>query len=153
MKRIHIHVGVEDLEQSISFYSALFGADPVRSEADYARWVLDDPRVNFAISRGDANTGVDHLGLQVDDDHELEALRSRLHGTGLAVFDEGETVCCYARSNKSWVEDPAGVAWEAFRTLDEEPVFSPTAPRDNDAANPQPVPPTATKSCCVIGLP
>ena len=148
MKRIHIHVGVEDLEQSITFYSALFGAEPVRSEADYARWVLDDPRVNFAISRGDGNTGVDHLGLQVDEDQELEALRRRLHGTGLAVFDEGETVCCYARSNKSWVEDPAGVAWEAFRTLDEEPVFSPTAPRDNDAAARQSASPTATKSCC-----
>ncbi|MEQ9022730.1 MAG: ArsI/CadI family heavy metal resistance metalloenzyme [Pseudomonadales bacterium] len=123
MKRMHIHVGVEDLNQSIRFYSALFGAEPAKTRDDYAKWMLDDPRINFAISTR-AKTGLDHLGLQVDEDSELEEMRERLKSADLAVVDEGETVCCYARSDKSWVEDPAGIAWEAYKTMEDVQLFS-----------------------------
>lgn len=131
MKRMHIHVGVENLEQSIDFYSALFGAKPVTSKADYAKWMLEDPRVNFAISTRCDSIGVNHLGLQVDEERELEVLRERFKAAQTSVFDEGETVCCYARSDKSWVEDPSGIAWEVFRTMEEMQVFS----RQSAAAN------------------
>ncbi len=123
MKRMHIHVGVEHLEQSIRFYNALFGAEPVKTKADYAKWMLSDPRINFAISTR-AEHGVDHLGLQVDEEIELEELRTRLHAAELAVDDEGETVCCYAKSDKSWVKDPSGVTWEAYRTMEDVQLFS-----------------------------
>ncbi len=116
MKRMHIHVGVDNLEQSIGFYSALFGADPVKTKSDYAKWMLDDPRINFAISTK-VEKGVDHLGLQVDDDSELQVLRKRLKNAELSLFDEGETTCCYARSDKSWVKDPSDIAWEAYKTM------------------------------------
>jgi catechol 2,3-dioxygenase-like lactoylglutathione lyase family enzyme len=124
MKRIHIHVGVEKLDESIRFYSALFGAQPVKIKADYAKWMLDDPRVNFAISTRVSKNGVDHLGIQVDDNDELAEIRERVKAAELPVFDEGETVCCYARSEKSWVQDPSGVAWEAYRTMEDAQVFS-----------------------------
>ena len=124
MKRIHIHVGVEKLEESIRFYSALFGAQPVKIKADYAKWMLEDPRVNFAISARVSKNGVDHLGIQVDEDAELAEIRERVKAAELAVFDEGETVCCYARSEKSWVKDPAGIAWEAYRTMQDAQMFS-----------------------------
>lgn len=123
MKRMHIHVGVEHLDQSIAFYSALFGAAPAKTKDDYAKWMLDDPRVNFAISTRSAKTGIDHLGIQVDEDSDLDDLRSRLKAAELSLFDEGETVCCYARSDKSWVEDPSGIAWEAYKTMDEAAFF------------------------------
>jgi catechol 2,3-dioxygenase-like lactoylglutathione lyase family enzyme len=123
MKRMHIHVGVERLDQAITFYSALFGAQPSKNKADYANWMLDDPRIHFAIStRGNA-TGVDHLGFQVDEEGELDDLRGRLESADLSLFDEGETVCCYARSDKSWIEDPAGIAWEAYKTMEEAQFF------------------------------
>ena len=124
MKRMHIHVSVERLDQAITFYSALFGEQPTKTKADYAKWMLDDPRINFAISERGATTGVNHLGIQVEDDSELHALRARLKAADLSLFDEGETVCCYARSDKSWIEDPAGIAWEAYRTMDEAQYFS-----------------------------
>lgn len=123
MKRMHIHVGVDHLDQSINFYSALFGVKPSKTKSDYANWMLDDPCVNFAISTRGGKTGVDHLGIQVEQDHELDDLRARLKNADLSVFDEGETVCCYARSDKSWVEDPAGVAWEAYKTMEEARFF------------------------------
>jgi catechol 2,3-dioxygenase-like lactoylglutathione lyase family enzyme len=156
MKRMHIHVGVEDLEQSIKFYSALFGATPDKSKTDYAKWMLEDPRINFAISTRAGNTGVDHLGLQVDEDHELSELRERLETAQLSVFDEGETFCCYARSDKSWVEDPSGIAWETFKTMDEMEVFSQASAAEQAAGsapniNAQPeccAPPKNTSSCC-----
>ncbi|NND00971.1 MAG: glyoxalase/bleomycin resistance/dioxygenase family protein, partial [Gammaproteobacteria bacterium] len=113
MKRMHIHIGVENLDQGIEFYNALFGVQPVKTKTDYAKWMLDDPRINFAISTRPGKTGVDHLGLQVDGDDELEELRTRLKSADMSVFDEGETVCCYAHSDKSWVKDPSGIAWEA----------------------------------------
>ena len=123
MKRMHIHVGVENLEQSIAFYNALFAAQPVKTKADYAKWMLDDPHINFAISTRSAKVGVDHLGIQVDEDSELEALRDRLKSADMSVFDEGETVCCYARSDKSWVADPSGIAWEAYKTMEDAQLF------------------------------
>ena len=127
MKRMHIHVSVENLDQSINFYNILFGAQPSKIKADYANWVLDDPRINFAISTRSGKTGIDHLGIQVDQDSELDELRTRLNSTNISVFDEGETVCCYARSDKSWVKDPTGIAWEAYNTMEDVQLFSSTA--------------------------
>ena len=125
MKRFHVHAHVENLGQSIAFYSRLFGADPTRTENDYAKWMLDDPRVNFAIStRGGGKTGVDHLGLQTDTEEELVELKDRARAADMALLDEGETTCCYARSDKYWLTDPQGIAWEQFHTLADMPVFS-----------------------------
>ncbi len=123
MKRMHIHVGVDSLEQAITFYNALFGEQPSKTKADYAKWMLGDPCVNFAISTRADKLGVNHLGIQVDEDRELVELRERLQAADLSVFDEGETVCCYAKSDKSWVEDPAGIAWEAYKTMEEARFF------------------------------
>jgi hypothetical protein len=124
MKRMHVHVGVESLDQGIKFYSALFDKAPVKTKSDYAKWMLDDPRLNFAISTRTGSTGVNHLGLQVDEEGEMEELRERLKRADMSLFDEGETVCCYARSDKSWVTDPAGVAWEAYRTMAEARAYT-----------------------------
>jgi catechol 2,3-dioxygenase-like lactoylglutathione lyase family enzyme len=123
MKRLHVHVGVKQLDEGIKFYSALFGAEPVKRKADYAKWMLDDPHVNFAISTRASQAGVDHLGIQVDDAAELAEIRGRLKAAELATFNEGETVCCYARSDKSWVADPAGTAWEAYQTMEDAEVY------------------------------
>jgi catechol 2,3-dioxygenase-like lactoylglutathione lyase family enzyme len=123
MKRFHVHTFVADLQASIDFYSKLFAAAPTRVEADYAKWMLEDPRLNFAIStRGGAKLGVDHLGLQADSEEELTELRTR--AAELQRLDEGETQCCYARSDKYWLTDPQGVAWEQFRTLNDIPTFA-----------------------------
>lgn len=127
MKRMHIHVAVEQLDQSIKFYSALFGAEPEVTKTDYAKWMLDDPRINFAISTRSGKTGFDHMGLQVDEDSELEALRDGLENADMSLFDEGETVCCYARSNKSWVQDPSGIPWEVYKTMENVELFSGSA--------------------------
>ena len=124
MKRFHIHVGVENLNESIRFYSALFGAEPVKRKTDYAKWLLEDPRVNFAISTRVNKNGMDHLGIQVEEEHELTDLRDRLKAANMAVVEEGETVCCYARSDKSWIQDPTGIPWEAYRTMEDVQVFS-----------------------------
>ena len=124
MKRMHIHVGVENLDQSIKFYTALFDTQPVKTKADYAKWMLDDPFVNFAISTRSGKTGVDHLGFQVSDDAELEQMRDRLKNADMTVFDEGEATCCYARSDKSWVEDPTGIPWETYQTMEDLQTFS-----------------------------
>ena len=124
MRRMHIHVGVKDLEKSIRFYSALFATQPVKTKNDYAKWMLDDPRINFAISTRSGQSGVDHLGLQVDDDSQLQQLRERLKSADLQVDDEGETVCCYAHSDKSWVMDPSDIAWEAFVTMEDAETYS-----------------------------
>jgi catechol 2,3-dioxygenase-like lactoylglutathione lyase family enzyme len=124
MKRLHIHIGVTNLDEAIRFYSALFGAEPIKTKTDYAKWLLDDPRVNFAISTRARKTGIDHLGIQVDEEAELAELRGRLKAGDIGLTQEGETVCCYARSEKSWVEDPAGIPWEAYRTMEDVQVFS-----------------------------
>lgn len=124
MKRFHVHVSVPDLGAAIRFYSTLFAAAPAVVKDDYAKWMLDEPRVNFAISQRGARAGVDHLGLQTDSDPELDALHERLRQADLATRAEHDVACCYARSNKYWVTDPAGVAWETFHTLGTVPTFS-----------------------------
>ena len=124
MKRFHVHAHVEDLEASIAFYSKLFAAAPTRLESDYAKWMIEDPRINFAISTRGGKTGVDHLGFQTDTDEELAELKARARAADLALLDEGEVSCCYARSEKHWVTDPQGIAWEHFHTLDSIPTFS-----------------------------
>lgn len=124
MKRFHVHVHVDDLARSIGFYSKLFAAEPTRVEADYAKWMLDDPRVNFAISTRGSQPGLDHLGFQVDEATELAELKARAEAADMALLDEGATTCCYARSAKHWVVDPQGIAWEHFHTLDTLPVFN-----------------------------
>jgi catechol 2,3-dioxygenase-like lactoylglutathione lyase family enzyme len=117
MKRLHVHVSVADLKQSIRFYSTLFGAQPTKQRADYAKWMLDDPRVNFAISTGANGTGLSHLGFQAEDQAELDELTARAKVAGESVLIETGASCCYARSNKAWVEDPAGLRWETFFTF------------------------------------
>lgn len=123
VKRFHVHVHVTDLKATIAFYSKLFAAEPTRVEADYAKWMLDDPRVNFAISTCGNAVGVDHLGFQTDDADELAELKARAEDADMALLNQGETSCCYARSEKYWVTDPQGIAWEQFHTLDNIPVF------------------------------
>ena len=124
MKRFHVHVHVDDLAKSVGFYSRLFAAEPTRVEVDYAKWMIEDPRINFAISTRGNKPGLDHLGFQVDDDAELAELKARAESADMAVLDEGATTCCYARSEKHWVTDPQGIAWEHFHTLGNIPVFN-----------------------------
>ena len=124
MKRFHVHVHVEDLQASISFYTKLFASAPTRVEADYAKWMLDDPRINFAISTRGGRPGIDHLGIQTDTESELDELKARAKVADMVLLDEGETTCCYARSEKHWITDPQGIAWEHFHTLGSIPVFS-----------------------------
>jgi predicted enzyme related to lactoylglutathione lyase len=119
MKRLHIHMAVEDLPRSIGFYSALFAAEPAVVKADYAKWMLEDPRVNFAISTRGRQPGLDHLGIQVENSGELQEVYARLHKAGGDVIEQGATACCYAKSEKSWIDDPAGIAWETFLTTGE----------------------------------
>ena len=119
MKRLHLHVSVPDLAQSIAFYETLFGAGPSLVKDDYAKWMLEDPRVNFAISQRDRVAGVDHVGIQVDSAAELAALSTRLKVAGATTFDQAATTCCYAQSDKTWVNDPSGVRWETFFTFGE----------------------------------
>ncbi|MBP7252342.1 MAG: VOC family protein [Alphaproteobacteria bacterium] len=144
MKRMHIHVGVKNLAESIRFYSALFGAQPVKTKPDYAKWMLEDPRLNFAISTRAAHVGVDHLGIQVDDGAELSALRDQLAKANLATHSDGETTCCYAKSEKSWVEDPSGIAWETYHTMEDAQIFSP-AEAEGACCSPET---KGTTGCC-----
>ncbi len=123
MKRFHVHVSVKDLTHSIGFYSKVFGATPSVETADYAKWMLDDPRINFAISKRGHAPGVNHLGLQVDSDEELTGLRKQVASAVIAALDEAGAACCYAKSDKYWVEDPQGIAWETFHSLSTIPVF------------------------------
>ena len=117
MKRLHVHVGVADLDRSIGFYSILFGAQPAVVKPDYAKWMLDDPRVNFAISAGQHPAkGIQHLGVQAESTEELGEVYGRLKAAKGPVLEEGRTTCCYAKSEKSWIADPDGVVWEAFYT-------------------------------------
>ena len=123
MKRFHVHVAVPDLEQGIRFYSTVFGAEPSMVKPDYAKWMLEDPRVNFAISQRGGAAGVNHLGFQVDEPAELEQIHARLRQADADVVEEKNAACCYARSDKYWVKDPAGVAWESFRSLGTVPLY------------------------------
>ena len=123
MKRFHVHVSVDDLAANVRFYSALFQAEPTVLKDDYAKWMLDDPRINFAVSQRGRDTGVDHLGLQVETDAELAELKQRLDAAALPVASQQGTTCCYAKSDKHWTLDPQGIAWESFHTLDSAPTY------------------------------
>jgi hypothetical protein len=140
MKRFHVHVSVDDVPASIRFYSTLFSAEPTVVKSDYAKWMLDDPRVNFAISKRGGDAGVRHLGIQVEDQAELREVYDRLARAERPVLEEGNTTCCYAKSEKSWIEDPQGVHWETFLTTGESTVYG------NDV--PAPAPARRTSSCC-----
>jgi lactoylglutathione lyase len=152
MKRFHVHVHVEDLAKSVAFYSKMFAAEPTRLEGDYAKWMLEDPRINFAISSRGGQPGVDHLGFQTDDASELAELKARAQAADMALLDEGTTTCCYAQSEKHWVTDPQGVAWEHFHTLADIPTFNQKA-ADPAAATAEP------SACCTpsrgkpVGIP
>ncbi len=123
MKRLHVHVSVDDLAGSIRFYNALFGAEPTVAKPDYAKWMLDDPRVNFAISARGGKAGVDHLGIQVETPEELREVYGRLQQAERPVLEENATTCCYAESEKAWTSDPQGLLWESFLTTGESTIF------------------------------
>ena len=146
MKRLHVHVGVDDLSQSIGFYSTLSGADPTVTKDDYAKWMLDDPRVNFAISSGNAHKGVEHLGIQVESESELREVYGRLKAADRPVLEEGATTCCYAKSEKSWIADPQGVVWEAFFTNGEATVYGDSPELSELSAK------AAEANCCTPAL-
>ena len=135
MKRFHVHVSVNDLDGNIKFYSTVFGAPPTVLKPDYAKWMVDDPRINFAISKRTGAPGIDHLGFQVDSDEELTALRRQVTGAQIVAQDQLSAECCYARSDKYWTTDPQGIAWETFHTLDSIPVYGDTER-------------TQTRACC-----
>lgn len=150
MKRFHIHVGVKNIEKSVAFYSTLFGQKPTKLKGDYAKWMLEDPRLNFAISTRASTEGVDHVGIQVEEGSELEEITKRLKGADLGVFDEGETTCCYSESKKAWVKDPSGLAWEAYQNMADADVYSGKA-REPEAAAACCAPsaePKKKSSCC-----
>jgi catechol 2,3-dioxygenase-like lactoylglutathione lyase family enzyme len=137
MKRFHVHAHVDDLQASIAFYSKMFAAEPARRETDYAKWMLEDPRVNFAISTRGGKPGVDHLGFQTDTEEELADLKARAQAADLTLVDQGTVSCCYARGEKHWVTDPQGIPWEHFHTLANIPVFSErpaTVPRESEGS-------------------
>jgi predicted enzyme related to lactoylglutathione lyase len=155
MKRMHVHVAVRDLNRSIGFYSALFDAAPSIVKPDYAKWMLDDLRVNFAISTRGGETGLDHLGIQVESATELAEVYARLRKAGGAVTEQGNTVCCYAKSEKSWIDDPTGISWETFHTTGESTVYGDgTGEREarivheKSCSAPQAKTPAAESACC-----
>lgn len=133
MKRIHLHVSVDHLQQSIGFYSTLFGVAPTVAKPDYAKWMLEDPRVNFAISQRGAPVGLDHIGIQTESNGELLEIKQRLEAAELSLLTEEGTTCCYARSDKHWVQDPSGIAWETYHTLDSAPTFNAAQPGESAA--------------------
>lgn len=135
MKRFHVHVAVANLEDSIRFYSALFNAQPTVQKTDYAKWILEDPRLNFAISSRGTATGVDHLGIQVDSEEELVGLQHQLQAADISMVMQTGTACCYAESNKHWVTDPAGIAWESYQTLASIPTFNGGEPPAGETAS------------------
>jgi catechol 2,3-dioxygenase-like lactoylglutathione lyase family enzyme len=156
MKRFHVHVAVDDLEANIRFYSSVFGVPPSVRKTDYAKWMVDDPRINFAISQRGARAGVDHLGFQVDSDEELKALREQVAAARIAAVDQPDAECCYARSDKYWITDPQGIAWETYRTLGEAALYGAEAKPAEDsgaccAARPETIgiaPPKSAAKCC-----
>ena len=145
MKRLHVHLFVEDIPQSIRFYSTLFAAEPAVIKGDYAKWMLDDPRVNFAISTRSAQKGLDHLGIQVETADELQEVYGRLQQADRPVLEEGATTCCYAKSEKSWITDPQGLSWETFLTSGESTVYG-------DSVDLGPIR-TAAGACCTPETP
>ena len=152
MKRFHVHVSVDDLDASIQFYSTVFGAAPTVVKPDYAKWMVHDPRINFAISQRGSAAGIDHLGIQVESDEQLTALREQVTGAQIVAQDQANADCCYARSDKYWTTDPQGIAWETFHTLDTIPVFGDThRAQTRSCCDPAPIADsTASKTgaCC-----
>jgi catechol 2,3-dioxygenase-like lactoylglutathione lyase family enzyme len=142
MKRFHVHAHVEDLQASIAFYSKMFAAQPSRVESDYAKWMIEDPRLNFAISTRGAKAGIDHLGIQTDSEEELATLQSQAEAADMTLLDVGQTSCCYARSDKYWLTDPQGIVWEQFHTLGNIPVFGEGSAKTEEAS-----------ACCAGGAP
>ena len=143
MKRLHVHVAVDDITNAIAFYSALFASKPSVVKTDYAKWMLDDPRVNFAISMRGRAPGLDHLGIQVEDATELREVYGRLYQAGGTVIEQGQTTCCYARSEKAWIDDPAGISWETFLTTGESTIYGDgSGERSGEARNAQ------APACC-----
>jgi catechol 2,3-dioxygenase-like lactoylglutathione lyase family enzyme len=140
MKRLHVSLAVKDLDQSVRFYSTLFASEPTVLKQDYAKWMLDDPRVNFSISTRGEDRGLDHLGIQVDSREELGEIADRLESAGRGVYDKGEAHCCYAHSHKAWVRDPEGLAWESFFTFGAETVYG------EGVVAPEPA--ASRKACC-----
>jgi catechol 2,3-dioxygenase-like lactoylglutathione lyase family enzyme len=152
MKRFHVHVSVDDLDESIRFYSTLFAAQPSVRQSDYAKWMLEDPRINFAISTHRQPVGINHLGFQVDSGEELRGLNAQLLAADSQLVQENEQACCYARSDKYWVTDPTGIAWETFHTLGNIPVYGEDTPVFNHGASAVPVEKQAStgrSACCV----
>jgi catechol 2,3-dioxygenase-like lactoylglutathione lyase family enzyme len=149
MKRFHLHVSVDNLDQSIRFYSTLFAAEPAMIQADYAKWMLEDPRVNFAISTRRQPVGVNHLGFQVDTDEELRGMHTQLQAAGARLIQEDEQPCCYAQSNKYWVTDPTGLAWETFHTLGSIPVYGEDTLVFNHGESTVPDATPKAATCCV----
>jgi len=152
MKRLHVHIAVENLQQNIEFYSTMFGAQPTVKHDDYAKWMLDDPRVNFAISDRSAQVGLDHLGIQADSDDELKDIKQCLDATQSPIETQEQASCCYSSSDKHWITDPQGIAWESFHSLNEIPTFN-DKKADSDGENPFACRPAEIKepkksSCC-----
>lgn len=142
MKRLHINLSVSDLNQSVEFYTQLFAAEPTKLKVDYAKWMLDDPRVNFSLTTHGGEVGIDHLGLQVDNDAEFEEMRMRLNNAQGPVLDQPDVTCCYARSTKAWVRDPSGIPWETFISRGDSVEFGDgSETRAHGAAEP-------TAACC-----
>lgn len=144
MKRFHVHVRITDLDEAVRFYTTMFGVAPSVLKADYAKWMLEDPRINFAISPGQAAAGLDHLGLQVESDEELAAISKRLENASVTVRKQENATCCYARGNKGWVADPAGISWETFHTFGASTVYG---------ADLAPVTADVSGGCCPSDLP
>lgn len=149
MKRFHVHVAVDDLSKSIVFYSAMFGEDPTVVKPDYAKWMLEDPRVNFAISNRGQTSGVNHLGIQAEDDAELEAIHANLQRADTTVLPEKDAQCCYAKSDKYWVTDPQGIAWESFHSLGSIPLYGDDRSRPAEQASSCGESEATATACCV----
>jgi catechol 2,3-dioxygenase-like lactoylglutathione lyase family enzyme len=154
MKRLHVHLSVADLESSIGFYNTVFGCEPSVRKADYAKWMLEDPRVNFAISTRSRRTGLDHLGIQAENEAELAELKARLDRAGTEIVEQRNAGCCYAVSDKYWALDPQGIPWESFHSLGEIPVFGEEsdlrfgADRSEDSACCAPALNPKSSKCC-----
>jgi hypothetical protein len=149
MKRFHVHVSVNDIQQSIRFYTTLFDAQPAVKEVGYAKWMLDDPRINFAISQRGETVGINHLGMQVDSDSELLGMKQRLQNADENMVQQTGTSCCYAKSDKYWVSDPSGIAWETFHTLGSVPVFTDEHSMKADDGCCIPVKSQSETNCCI----
>lgn len=134
MKRFHVHIAVDDLDANIHFYSAVFGVPPTVTKPDYAKWMIEEPRVNFAISNRGAKNGLDHMGFQVDSDEELGELRQKVAKAEIVALDQPETECCYARSDKYWITDPQGIAWETYHTLGQAEIYGVDTPKKAEAS-------------------